>query len=59
MTKTKRDLVAAVGAKLNLEPKEAERVVLVVLDTLFGYVKSGERVELRGYLSMGCRKFGP
>ncbi len=52
---TKAELVDSVSGRSDLSKKEAEVIVQTVLDSIVDSLKSGEKVELRGFGSFRLR----
>lgn len=55
-TMTKADLVERVAASADLPKKQADEVVQIVLDSVIEALRSGEKVELRGFGSFRVRQ---
>jgi len=53
---TKADLVEAVAMHSDLSKKDAEVIVQTVLDSIVDSLKSGEKIELRGFGSFRLRE---
>ncbi len=53
---TKAELVDEVSRNSDLNKKDAEVIVQTVLDSIVDSLKSGEKVELRGFGSFRLRK---
>ncbi|HSR69442.1 MAG TPA: integration host factor subunit beta [Acidobacteriota bacterium] len=53
---TKAELVDAVAKNSDLSKKDAEVIVQTVLDSIVHSLKSGEKVELRGFGSFRLRE---
>ncbi len=53
---TKADLVEAVAKHSDLSKKDAEVIVQTVLDSIVDSLKSGEKIELRGFGSFRLRE---
>ncbi|HHQ48567.1 MAG TPA: integration host factor subunit beta [Acidobacteria bacterium] len=53
---TKADLVDRVAASADLPKKQADEVVQIVLDSVIEALRSGEKVELRGFGSFRVRQ---
>ncbi len=56
---TKAELVEEVATNSDLSKKEAEVIVQTVLDSIVVSLKSGNKVELRGFGSFRLRARGP
>jgi len=56
ITMTKADLVDHVAGAVDLPKKQADEVVQVVLDSVILALRSGEKVELRGFGSFRVRQ---
>ncbi len=56
MTMTKADLVEEVAKHSDLSKKDAEIIVQTVLDSIVESLKSGEKIELRGFGSFRLRE---
>ena len=53
---TKADLVEAVAINSDLSKRDAEVIVQTVLDSIVDSLKSGEKIELRGFGSFRLRE---
>lgn len=53
---TKTELVDEVARNSDLSKKDAEAIVQTVLDSIIGSLKSGGKVELRGFGSFRLRE---
>jgi integration host factor subunit beta len=53
---TKADLVEEVARDSDLSKKDAEVIVQTVLDSIVDSLKSGEKIELRGFGSFRLRE---
>jgi integration host factor subunit beta len=56
---TKADLVDEVSKNSDLSKKDAETIVQTVLDSIVDSLKSGGKVELRGFGSFRLRERSP
>jgi len=54
---TKQDLIRIISVKNDLELPDAETVVNVFFNTMIEGLKSGKRVELRGFGSFSIREY--
>ena len=54
---TKSDLIEAVAEKLNLPKGKAELIVNCVFDCMEGSLRTGERIEIRGFGSFEIRHY--
>ena len=55
---TKAELVEVVASNTQLTKKHAEIIVSTVLESIVGSLKSGEKIELRGFGSFRIRQRG-
>ncbi len=53
---TRADRSEDVSRALNISPKESETIVATMLDSIVCSLRSGDRVELRGFDSFGARQ---
>jgi integration host factor subunit beta len=53
----KSDLIVALAAKKNLTEKQATNIVDLVFDGFTDALKSGSRIEIRGFGSFSVRKY--
>ena len=53
---TKADLVEAVAINSDLSKRDAEVIVQTVLDSIVDSLKSGEKIEIRGFGSFRLRE---
>ena len=56
---TKSELIEAVANKLKLPKGKAELIVNCVFDSMEAALKSGERIEIRGFGSFEIRHYKP
>ena len=56
---TKADLVETVAINSDLSKRDAEVIVQTVLDSIVDSLKTGEKVELRGFGSFRLRERAP
>jgi integration host factor subunit beta len=53
---TKADLVEKVAKEAEMTKKDAEQLVEIVFDSIIGALKTGDKIELRGFGSFRTRK---
>ena len=58
MTVTKADLVETVAEAADIPRKQADEVVQVILESIIIALRSGDKVELRGFGSFRIRQRG-
>ena len=54
----KSDLIAALAAKENLTETKATEIVNLMFDKFADILKSGDRIEIRGFGSFTVREYG-
>lgn len=55
--KTKQDIYATVAKKLNISDREASCIVNTVIDTIIGFVKKGNDVQITGFGTFKIRQY--
>ena len=56
---TKSDLIEKLSERGNLSKKQAEMIVAHVFDSMTAALKSGERIEIRGFGSFKVKHYKP
>ncbi len=56
---TKSDLIEALSERGKLSKKQAEAIVALVFDSMTSAMKSGERIEIRGFGSFKVKHYKP
>jgi integration host factor subunit beta len=55
----KSELIESLAAQRNLSFKKAEEVISTIFDSLTGAMKTGERIEIRGFGSFVIKDYRP
>ncbi len=55
----KSELAQSIETKFNLHPLEAKKVTDIFFDSMTEHLKSGDRIEIRGFGNMVVKEYEP